>query len=137
MTQILSIKSTKPEKTVNLTSGAIDKVRELILAEGDPGLALRVWRCVPVDAVVSPMRCSSTLRSTQTDLVEEFDDVRVVVDPTKCRDGRRVHTRLQRRAHGCRLCDRQSQHHTQLWVWEFFLLADPSLGRLGQTRQLT
>ena len=80
MTQILSIKSTKPEKTVNLTSGAIDKVRELILAEGDPGLALRV--------AVRPGGCSGfsyemffDSEIDENDLVEEYDDVRVVVDP--------------------------------------------------------
>ena len=80
MTQILSIKSTKPDKTVNLTSGAVDKVRELILAEGDPGLALRV--------AVRPGGCSGfsyemffDSEIDSNDLVEEFDDVRVVVDP--------------------------------------------------------
>ena len=80
MTQILSIKSTKPEKTVNLTGGAIDKVRELILAEGDPGLALRV--------AVRPGGCSGfsyemffDSKIDENDLVEEYDDVRVVVDP--------------------------------------------------------
>ena len=80
MTQVLSIKSTKPEKTVNLTSGAVEKVRELISAEGDPGLALRV--------AVRPGGCSGfsyemffDSEIDSTDLVEEFDDVRVVVDP--------------------------------------------------------
>jgi iron-sulfur cluster assembly accessory protein len=80
MTQILSIKSTTPEKTVNLTAGAIDKVRELILAEGDPDLALRV--------AVRPGGCSGfsyemffDAEVDSNDLVEEYDDVRVVVDP--------------------------------------------------------
>jgi iron-sulfur cluster assembly protein/iron-sulfur cluster insertion protein len=42
MTQILSIKSTKPEKTVILTDSAVAKVRELIAAEEEAGLALRM-----------------------------------------------------------------------------------------------
>ena len=42
MTQILSIKSSQPAKTVNLTETAVEKVRELIQAETDPGLALRM-----------------------------------------------------------------------------------------------
>ena len=35
MTQILSIKSAAPEKTVNLTDFAVEKVRELIAAESE------------------------------------------------------------------------------------------------------
>jgi len=80
MTQILSIKSTKPEKTVNLTDLAIEKVRELVTAEGDPGLALRM--------AVRPGGCSGfsyemyfDSKVDDTDIVEEFDDVRVLVDP--------------------------------------------------------
>lgn len=80
MTQILSIKSTKPEKTVNLTDLAIEKVRELVMAEGDPGLALRM--------AVRPGGCSGfsyemyfDSKVDDTDIVEEFDDVRVLVDP--------------------------------------------------------
>ena len=80
MTQLLSIKSNQPPKTVNLTDGAIDKVRELIKAEDEPGLALRM--------AVRPGGCSGfsyemffDAEIDDNDIVEEFDDVRVVVDP--------------------------------------------------------
>jgi Fe-S cluster assembly iron-binding protein IscA len=42
MTQILSIKSTRPTPVVELTPTATTKVAQLIDAEGEPGLALRV-----------------------------------------------------------------------------------------------
>lgn len=80
MTQILSIKSNQPQKTVLLTEIAIDKVRELIQAESDTGLALRM--------AVRPGGCSGfsyemyfDSQIDDTDIVEEFGDVRVVVDP--------------------------------------------------------
>jgi iron-sulfur cluster assembly protein/iron-sulfur cluster insertion protein len=80
MTQILSIKSTQPQKTVNLTDFAVVKVAELIAAEGDPNLALRV--------AVRPGGCSGfsyemyfDAQIDDDDLVDEFDDVKVVVDP--------------------------------------------------------
>lgn len=80
MTQILSIKSTKPEKTVTLTDFAVVKIAELIAAEGDPNLALRV--------AVRPGGCSGfsyemyfDAEIDDDDIVDEFDNVRVVVDP--------------------------------------------------------
>lgn len=80
MTQILSIKSTKPQKTVNLTDTAVEKVRELITAEDDQNLALRV--------AVRPGGCSGfsyemyfDAEVDGDDIVEKFDDVRVLVDP--------------------------------------------------------
>ncbi|MEA1902488.1 MAG: iron-sulfur cluster insertion protein ErpA [Actinomycetota bacterium] len=80
MTQILTIKSNKPEKTVNLTDIAIEKVRELIADEGDPELALRM--------AVRPGGCSGfsyemffDSQVDESDIVEEFGDVRVLVDP--------------------------------------------------------
>ncbi|MCZ6567158.1 MAG: iron-sulfur cluster insertion protein ErpA [Actinobacteria bacterium] len=80
MTQILSIKSTQPEKTVNLTDFAVVKVAELIAAEGDPNLALRV--------AVRPGGCSGfsyemyfDAQIDDDDLVDEFDNIKVVVDP--------------------------------------------------------
>jgi iron-sulfur cluster assembly protein/iron-sulfur cluster insertion protein len=80
MTQILSIKSTKPQKTVNLTDFAVVKVAELIAAEGDPDLALRV--------AVRPGGCSGfsyemyfDAEIDDDDLVDVFDNVKVVVDP--------------------------------------------------------
>ena len=80
MTQILSIKSSRPEKTVNLTDLAVEKVRELIAAEDDPNLALRM--------AVRPGGCSGfsyemyfDSQVDDTDIVEEYGDVRVLVDP--------------------------------------------------------
>lgn len=80
MTQILSIKSTKPQKTVDLTESAVAKVRELIAAEEGQDLALRM--------AVRPGGCSGfsyemyfDAEVDDNDIVEEFDDVRVLVDP--------------------------------------------------------
>jgi iron-sulfur cluster assembly protein/iron-sulfur cluster insertion protein len=80
MTQILSIKSNRPGKTVNVTDTAVAKIGELIAAEGDQGLALRM--------AVRPGGCSGfsyemffDSEIDETDLVEEFGPVRVVVDP--------------------------------------------------------
>ncbi|HET7846683.1 MAG TPA: iron-sulfur cluster insertion protein ErpA [Acidimicrobiia bacterium] len=80
MTQILSIKSSQPEKTVLLTDIAIDKVRELIQAEADTSLALRM--------AVRPGGCSGfsyemyfDSQIDDTDIVEDYGDVKVVVDP--------------------------------------------------------
>ncbi len=79
MTQILSIKSSKPQKTVNLTDTAVTKVAELIAEEGEAGLALRM--------AVRPGGCSGfsyemffDSEVDDADIVEEFGDVRVVVD---------------------------------------------------------
>ncbi|HEX2154952.1 MAG TPA: iron-sulfur cluster assembly accessory protein [Acidimicrobiia bacterium] len=79
MTQILSIKSNKPQQTVNLTPTAVEKVGELIAAEGDEDLALRV--------AVRPGGCSGfsyelffDSQVEEADIVEEFGNVRVVVD---------------------------------------------------------
>lgn len=80
MNQILNIKSSRPQKAVELTDPAVAKVRELIAAEGDAALALRM--------AVRPGGCSgfsyemffdSEIESD--DVIEQFDDVRVVVDP--------------------------------------------------------
>lgn len=80
MTQILTIKSNQPQKTVNLTDAAVAKVRELIAAEDEQGLALRM--------AVRPGGCSGfsyemyfDSQIDDTDLVEEYDDVKVIVDP--------------------------------------------------------
>ena len=80
MTQILSIKSSKPEKTVMLTDNAVSKVGELIAAENEEGLALRV--------AVRPGGCSGfsyemyfDSETDESDIVEDFGDVKVVVDP--------------------------------------------------------
>lgn len=80
MTQILSIKSSKPEKTVMLTDNAVTKVGELIAAEGEEGLALRV--------AVRPGGCSGfsyemyfDSETDDSDIIEDFGEVKVVVDP--------------------------------------------------------
>lgn len=80
MSQILSIKSQKPQPAVMLTDGAVAKVRELVEAEGDPTLALRM--------AVRPGGCSGfsyemffDTEVEDGDIVEEYDGVRVVVDP--------------------------------------------------------
>ena len=80
MTQILSIMSSQPQKTVNLTESAVVKVRELIASEDESGLALRM--------AVRPGGCSGfsyemyfDSEVDESDIVEEFDDVRVLVDP--------------------------------------------------------
>jgi iron-sulfur cluster assembly protein/iron-sulfur cluster insertion protein len=76
MTQILTIKS----KTVDVTEAAAAKIGELIAEEGEAGLALRM--------AVRPGGCSGfsyemffDSQIDETDIVEEFGDVRVVVDP--------------------------------------------------------
>lgn len=83
MEQLLNlndIKTKSPARTVTLTSKAVDKVRELIDAEGDPSLALRM--------AVRPGGCSGfsyemyfDSDTDDRDTVEEFDrGVRVYVD---------------------------------------------------------
>ncbi len=80
MTQILSIKSSRPTPVVDLTPTATTKVAELIDAEGEPGLALRV--------AVRPGGCSGfsyemffDAETDNEDIVTEFGRVKVVVDP--------------------------------------------------------
>ena len=77
MNQILNIKS---NKTVKLTEGAVAKVGELISAEGEEGLALRM--------AVRPGGCSGfsyemffDSEVESGDIVESYgDDVKVVID---------------------------------------------------------
>lgn len=80
MTQILTIKSTKPQSTVILTDSAVAKVGELIAAEDEQGLALRM--------AVRPGGCSGfsyemyfDSQIDESDIVEEFGEVRVAIDP--------------------------------------------------------
>jgi iron-sulfur cluster assembly protein/iron-sulfur cluster insertion protein len=80
MTQILSIKSSKPTPVVNLTQTAVHKVGELIAAEGEPGLALRVAvRAGGCSGFSYEMFFDAEIEAQ--DLVAEFGDVKVVVDP--------------------------------------------------------
>jgi iron-sulfur cluster assembly protein/iron-sulfur cluster insertion protein len=78
MDQLVTIGSR--QRAVTLTPGAVAKVRELIEAEGEPGLALRMG--------VRPGGCSGfsyemyfDTEIQDDDVVEEFGDVRVVIDP--------------------------------------------------------
>ena len=80
MNQLLTIKSNKPQKVVTLTDMAVSKVAELVAAEGDESLALRM--------AVRPGGCSGfsyemffDSEVETDDIVEEFGDVRVIVDP--------------------------------------------------------
>lgn len=80
MTQILSIKSNRPQKMVELTPTAVEKVAELIQSEDEAGLALRM--------AVRPGGCSGfsyemyfDSQIDDSDLIEEFGGVKVVVDP--------------------------------------------------------
>ena len=82
MEQLLSINTNPkaPARTVTLTPTAVSKVRELIDAEGDPSLALRM--------AVRPGGCSGfsyemffDSATDENDIVEEFDTgVRVLID---------------------------------------------------------
>lgn len=80
MTQILSIKSSRPAPVVALTDNAATKVAELIGAEGEPNLALRVAvRAGGCSGFSYEMFFDSEVETD--DLVSEFGAVRVVVDP--------------------------------------------------------
>lgn len=80
MTQVLSIKSNQPQKVVTVTDNAAMKIGELIAAEGDSTLALRM--------AVRPGGCSGfsyemyfDSEVDEVDIVEKAGDIRVVVDP--------------------------------------------------------
>lgn len=80
MEQLVSISTQAPQRAVVLTDNAVAKVNELITAEGDPTLSLRMG--------VRPGGCSGysyemffDSEIAGDDIVEEFGDVRVVVDP--------------------------------------------------------
>lgn len=80
MTQILSIKSNRPQKAILLTEAAVAKVRELITAEGDEDLALRMAvRAGGCSGFSYEMFFDSQVEAG--DVVEDFDGVKVVVDP--------------------------------------------------------
>ena len=80
MTQIISIKSSKPKQVVTVTPAAAGKLKELLDAEGDPSLSLRM--------AVRPGGCSGfsyemyfDSEIDDGDHVAEFGGVKVVVDP--------------------------------------------------------
>jgi iron-sulfur cluster assembly protein/iron-sulfur cluster insertion protein len=79
MTQLLSIKSTQPPQAITLTDNAVNKIRELVQAEGDPNLALRMAvRAGGCSGFSYEMFFDSA--TEDGDVVEQFGDVRVVVD---------------------------------------------------------
>lgn len=79
MEQLVNITRRRPPRAVTLTPGAVTKVRQLLIAENEPSLALRM--------AVRPGGCSGfsyemyfdSERGTG-DTVENFDGVAVVVD---------------------------------------------------------
>ncbi len=80
MTQLVSIKSARPTPVVTLTDNAAVKIAELIAAEGEPDLALRM--------AVRPGGCSGfsyemffDAEIDSDDSVTEHGGVKVVVDP--------------------------------------------------------
>jgi iron-sulfur cluster assembly protein/iron-sulfur cluster insertion protein len=76
----LTIKSSRPTPVVALTDTAAEKVAELIAAEGEPSLALRVAvRAGGCSGFSYEMFFDSEVESD--DIVSEFGKVRVVVDP--------------------------------------------------------
>jgi iron-sulfur cluster assembly protein/iron-sulfur cluster insertion protein len=71
---------TQETRTINLTDAAVAKVGDLVKQEGNPELALRV--------AVRPGGCSGysyemffDSEFAEDDLMSQFGDVRVVVDP--------------------------------------------------------
>lgn len=79
MEQLITIAPRQTGRAVTLTPGAVDKVRELLAAEDDPGLSLRM--------AVRPGGCSGFSYEMffdsdrgADDVVEDFDGVAVLVD---------------------------------------------------------
>jgi len=80
MEQLVSIKSSVPPRAVIVTDNAVTKIKNLIQAEGDPALFLRMG--------VRPGGCSGfsyemffdSELDDQADIIEEYGDIRVVVD---------------------------------------------------------
>jgi iron-sulfur cluster assembly protein/iron-sulfur cluster insertion protein len=76
----LTIKSARPTPVVTITDNAAAKVAELIAAEGEPGLALRMAvRAGGCSGFSYEMFFDSEVEST--DNVVEHGGVKVVVDP--------------------------------------------------------
>lgn len=80
MSQPLTFKPRVPQQAIVLTDGAVGKLRQLIAAEGDDTLALRL--------AVRPGGCSGFSYEMyfdnefdESDTVEDFEGVKVVVDP--------------------------------------------------------
>ncbi len=100
---------------ITLTDAATDKVRELIDAEGDPGLALRV--------AVRPGGCSGFSYEmffdsdvAGDDQTLDFSGVKVIVDPIERAAPHRRHARLQGRPAAGGVLHRQPQRHPHVRV---------------------
>ena len=81
MTQVLNIKPRAPKRAVTLTDGAVTKINELLTAEGDSSLALRM--------AVRPGGCSGFSYEmffdsdvASDDVTADYEGVKVVVDPS-------------------------------------------------------
>jgi len=80
MEQLVSIKSSVPPRAVIVTDNAVTKIKNLIQAEGDPALFLRMG--------VRPGGCSGfsyemffdSELDDEADIIEQYGDIRVVVD---------------------------------------------------------
>lgn len=79
MEQLVQITTQRPQRAVTLTDGAVGKIQQLLEAENDPSLALRM--------AVRPGGCSGFSYEMYFDsevgpgdTVEDFDGVGVVVD---------------------------------------------------------
>lgn len=79
MEQLVTIAPRPTERAVTLTPGAVDKIRDLLTAEDDPDLSLRM--------AVRPGGCSGFSYEMffdsdrgADDIVEDFDGVAVLVD---------------------------------------------------------
>lgn len=79
MEQLVKIKRRKRERAVTLTPSAVDKIRQLLIAEDDPSLALRMAvRAGGCSGFSYEMYFDSEVGPEDT--VEKFDGVGVVVD---------------------------------------------------------
>ena len=79
MEQLVKISTQKPTRAVSLTPGAVTKVRQLLVAEDDPSLALRMAvRAGGCSGFSYEMYFDSEVG--RGDTLEDFDGVGVVVD---------------------------------------------------------
>ena len=111
---------------ITLTDTAADKVRQLINAEGDDALALRV--------AVRPGGCSGFSYEmffdtdvADDDVIVEHGDVQVIVDPSSAQLLDRRHARLQGRPRPVRVRDHEPQRAAHLRLRPVLQLT----GRLG------
>lgn len=80
MEQLVSIKSSVPSRAVIVTDNAVTKIKNLIQAEGDPALFLRMGVRAGGCSGFSYEMFFDTEIDDQADIIEEYGDIRVVVD---------------------------------------------------------